>query len=160
MTYPSRCHYSHSGTNRDISLIGQALYRATLAPSIVPDIYKLVEPCFYFSHHLKASCVGHSVCLTLCDPVDCCPPGSSVHGILQARPLEWVVNSPSRGGEGEACVLVRAQEQLKHQTEPLPAGALGHSDPVWTPEHPRGLLPTPQSLWSSKPGGPLQKTLC
>ena len=30
-------------------------------------------------------------CLTLCDPVDCSPPGSSVHGILQARILEWVV---------------------------------------------------------------------
>ena len=34
--------------------------------------------------------VGQS-CLTLCDPVDCSPPGSSVHGILQARVLEWVV---------------------------------------------------------------------
>ena len=29
-------------------------------------------------------------CLTLCDPVDCSPPGSSVRGILQARILEWV----------------------------------------------------------------------
>ena len=29
-------------------------------------------------------------CLTLCDPVDSSPPGSSVHGILQARILEWV----------------------------------------------------------------------
>ena len=28
-------------------------------------------------------------CLTLCDPMDCSPPGSSVHGILQARGLEW-----------------------------------------------------------------------
>ena len=28
-----------------------------------------------------------------CDPVDCGPPGSSVHGILQARILEWVANS-------------------------------------------------------------------
>ena len=28
-------------------------------------------------------------CLTLCDPMDCSPPGSSVHGILQARILEW-----------------------------------------------------------------------
>ena len=27
---------------------------------------------------------------TLCDPIDCSPPGSSVHGILQARILEWV----------------------------------------------------------------------
>ena len=29
------------------------------------------------------------LCLTLCDPMDCNPPGSSVHGILQARVLEW-----------------------------------------------------------------------
>ena len=29
-------------------------------------------------------------CPTLCDPMDCRPPGSSVHGILQARILEWV----------------------------------------------------------------------
>ena len=32
-------------------------------------------------------------CLTLCDPVDCSLPGSSVHGILQARILEWVAIS-------------------------------------------------------------------
>ena len=36
-------------------------------------------------------------CPTLCDPVDCSPPGSSVHGILQARVLEWVAISFSRG---------------------------------------------------------------
>ena len=35
--------------------------------------------------------------LTLCDPVDCSLPGSSVHGILQARILEWVAISSSRG---------------------------------------------------------------
>ena len=29
-------------------------------------------------------------CPTLCDPLDCNPPGSSVHGILQTRILEWV----------------------------------------------------------------------
>ena len=29
-------------------------------------------------------------CPTLCDPVGCSPPGSSVHGILQARILEWI----------------------------------------------------------------------
>ena len=32
-----------------------------------------------------------------CDPVDCSPPGSSVHGILQARILEWVAISFSKG---------------------------------------------------------------
>ena len=36
-------------------------------------------------------------CLTLCDPTDCSPPGSSVHGISQARILEWVDISFSRG---------------------------------------------------------------
>ena len=32
-------------------------------------------------------------CLTLCDPMDCTPPGSSVHGISQARTLEWTATS-------------------------------------------------------------------
>ena len=35
--------------------------------------------------------------LTLCNPMDCSPPGSSAHGILQARILEWVAISFSRG---------------------------------------------------------------
>ena len=35
-------------------------------------------------------------CLTLCDPMDCSLPGSSVHGILQARILEWVAMPLSR----------------------------------------------------------------
>ena len=34
---------------------------------------------------------------TLCNPMDCRPPGSSVHGILQARILEWVAIPFSRG---------------------------------------------------------------
>ena len=33
-------------------------------------------------------------CLTLSYPMDCSPPGSSVHGILQARVLEWGANLP------------------------------------------------------------------
>ena len=32
-------------------------------------------------------------CPTLCDPMDCSPPGSSIHGIFQARVLEWVAMS-------------------------------------------------------------------
>ena len=35
-------------------------------------------------------------CLTLCDPMDCSPPGSSVHGVSQAR-MEWVAIFSSRG---------------------------------------------------------------
>ena len=40
---------------------------------------------------------SHSVMSDSCDPMDCSPPGSSVHGILQARILEWVLISSSRG---------------------------------------------------------------
>ena len=37
------------------------------------------------------------LCPTLCDPMDCSLPGSSVHGILQARVLDWVVIAFSGG---------------------------------------------------------------
>ena len=37
------------------------------------------------------------LCLTLCKPIDCSPPGSSVNGIFQARILQWVAISSSRG---------------------------------------------------------------
>ena len=37
------------------------------------------------------------LCPTLCDPVDCNPSGFSIHGILQARILEWVAMPLSRG---------------------------------------------------------------
>ena len=36
------------------------------------------------------------LCPTLCDPMDCSPPGSSVRGILQAGILEWVAMPSSR----------------------------------------------------------------
>ena len=44
----------------------------------------------------KESEVAQS-CPTLCDPMDYSLPGSSIHGILQARVLEWVAISFSRG---------------------------------------------------------------
>ena len=42
-------------------------------------------------------CVHAQSCSTLCDLIDCSPPGSSVHWIFQARILEWVALSSSRG---------------------------------------------------------------
>ena len=42
-------------------------------------------------------CLVTQLCLTLCDPMDCSPTGSSVHRILQARILEWVAIPFSRG---------------------------------------------------------------
>ena len=41
------------------------------------------------------------LCLTVCSPMDCSPPGSSVHGIFQARILEWVAISFSRGSPNQ-----------------------------------------------------------
>ena len=46
-------------------------------------------------------------CRTLCGPMDCSPPGSSVHGIFQARILEWVATSFSRGSS-------RPRDQTRH----------------------------------------------
>ena len=45
----------------------------------------------------QQACSVLQSCPTLCDPMDCSPPGSSVHGILQARMLEWVAIPSSRG---------------------------------------------------------------
>ena len=45
----------------------------------------------------ESESVRHSVVSTLCDSMDCSPPGSSVHGILWARILEWVAIPFSRG---------------------------------------------------------------
>ena len=51
-------------------------------------------------------CLVTQSCLTLCEPMDCSPPGFSVHGILQARILEWVVIHFSKGSS-----------QLRDQTQ-------------------------------------------
>ena len=45
-------------------------------------------------------------CLTLCDPMDCSPPGSPVHRILQARTLEWVAIPFSRWIDKENVVCM------------------------------------------------------
>ena len=52
-------------------------------------------------------------CLTLCDPVDCSPPGSSVHGILQARILEWVAISFSN-----ACIHAKSLQSCPTLCDP------------------------------------------
>ena len=52
-------------------------------------------------------------CPTLWDPMDCCPPGSSVHEIFQARILEWVVISFSRGStQGSKLGLLHCRQIL------------------------------------------------
>ena len=45
---------------------------------------------FIISSVCTVLCLATQSCLTLCNPMDCSPPGSSVHETLQARTLEWV----------------------------------------------------------------------
>ena len=60
-------------------------------------------------------------CPTPCEPVDCSPPGSSVHRILQARILEWVAFPFSKGSSQP-----RDQTQVSTlQADSLPAGPPG-----------------------------------
>ena len=46
-----------------------------------------------------AAAKSRQLCLTLCDPMDCSLPGFSIHGILQARTLEWVAISFSNASK-------------------------------------------------------------
>ena len=62
-------------------------------------------------------------CPTLCDPMDCSILGSSVHGILHARILEWIVipfsrNLPNPGTEPGAPALQADSLLLSHQGSP------------------------------------------
>ena len=59
-------------------------------------------------------------CPTLCYPMDCSLPGSSVHGILQARILEWVAipfsrDLPHSGIKPESPALQQIRYHLSHQ---------------------------------------------
>ena len=75
------------------------------APVYLGSLGATVGPFSMFSPRGKPlmftpPCVKVSVaqsCPTVCDPMDCSPPGSSVHGLLQARILEWAALSSSRG---------------------------------------------------------------
>ena len=84
------------------------------------------------------ACVLNSTqsCLTLCNPVDCNPPGSFVHGVLQAGMLEWVAIPFSRGSS-------RPRDQTHISYEGPGAPGLGrqlHSQSV-APFVPRKHLP-------------------
>ena len=66
-------------------------------------------------------------CPVLCDPMDCSLPGSSVHGIFQARVLEWAAISFSRGSSQPrdrtwvSCMANRCFTTLSHQGSLLPS---------------------------------------
>ena len=68
-----------------------------LSSSLRTSVLSDEGPTFMTSFNLKVKVSVAQSCPTLCDPTDCSPPGSSVCGILQARILEGVAISCSRG---------------------------------------------------------------
>ena len=80
------------------------LHPVAPAPSQVPPNSELLL--------WKTKALVAQLRLTLCDPLDCSPPGSSVHGISQAGILEWVAMPSSRGS---------SQSGVKHVSVISPA---------------------------------------
>ena len=78
-----------------LSLQVKVILDTELSEPSVPgaELYNLLV---YISGKYTKSEIAQS-CTTVCDPIDCSLPGSSLHGIFQARVLEWVAISFSRG---------------------------------------------------------------
>ena len=85
------------------SLLLECIINSSLPNSNLPTLSDLF---FFFAQNLpscgnwlkvKVKVLVTQSCLTLGDPMDCSLPGSSVQGILQARILEWVAISFTRG---------------------------------------------------------------
>ena len=92
--------------------------------------------------------------LTLCDPMDHSPPGSSVHGILQGRTLEWVAISSSRGSSQPrgwthvSCLLLptAAEPNLSNGDGQHPVPFQSITDSTWK-VLPREPTPPPWGQW-------------
>ena len=113
---------SHLGTEAGAQMLSewnQAVGRLSIQVSAFPNPYAspyLSVPSRYVSNHIGPTifistvfkwnasmdtedlccCLVAKLCPTLCNPLDCSPPGSSIHGILQARILECITISFSR----------------------------------------------------------------
>ena len=77
----------------------------------------------YSWYWVKVKVLVTQLCLTQRDLMDCSPPGSSVHGILQARTLEWVAIPFARGSSHS-----RGQTQV--------SCIAGRFFTIWTPRNP------------------------
>ena len=86
------------------------------------------------THHCKATlCLRVKSCPTLCDSVGCSPPGSPVHGILQARILEWGAISFSRGSSSSRDQTPSLLPVLHWQAGSLPLAPPGKPQSNYTP---------------------------
>ena len=123
--------------------------RRKLSPLVIPHVttirfipslsaYVLVQNLNSFCLYLCVCvCACALSCLTLCNPADCSPPGSSSHGISHARILEWVAISCSRGSSwpGDPSSLLSPHWQV-HSFPPCHLG----SPDLYLPTHPGHLM--------------------
>ena len=78
-----------SGWDSGLPMQGAQVPLGNYIPCATAELQNIDDACMHAN--LLQSCP------TLCDPMNCSPPGSSVHGILQAKTLEWVAIPFSRG---------------------------------------------------------------
>ena len=101
-------------------------------------------------------------CSILCDPMDCSPPGSSIHGILQARILEWVaMPSPRVTNTWTALTMWPGQESFNPHSDPTRhclllfscSGLIDSSENPWAVAHqaPLSVEFPRQEYWSGLP---------
>ena len=98
-------------------------------------------------------------CPTLCDPMDCSLPGSSVHGIFQARVLEWVTISFSRGSSQprDWTLVSRVAGRCFTVWATVKEGPINSGVPAWSHRvNTWGLLPMPsRSSVNTMPDAPI-----
>ena len=101
--------------------IAPALYLLFLLPGTA-----VVNHCTFFpGSFFCCCCLVDKLCLTLCDPMDCSLPGSSVCGVSQARVLDWVAISFSRGSSDPG---IKPTSLLQPDSLPLSyLGSMAHS---------------------------------
>ena len=90
-------HLTYSLTCYINLLSGLSAFGFPFLPSLLHSCFQTVLGCMLHTKYSSLLVLVDQLCLTLCNPTDYSPLGSSVHGILQARMLEWVVISFSRG---------------------------------------------------------------
>ena len=107
------------------------------------------------------------LCPILCDPMDCSPPGPSVHGISQARRLEWVAISFSRGSS-QPGIEFTSPESPALQMDSLPTSSQRAGEQLsvslpwgWVNRGGLGALPrrNPNPCWSTYEVWDLKKAI-
>ena len=114
------CRIFPKSLSGDVVNIASLLYNPS---SIVLILWLKVKNIFFIlwkKNFIGYACAVAELCLTLCDSMDCSPPGFSVHGVFQVRILEWVAISYPRGSfwprdpTHVSCVSCIGREILHH----------------------------------------------